>query len=148
MALIKWDPLNEIDDMVSRLERYTGKMGWPSLRRENFMTSEWAPKVDIVETEGEYTIKAELPEVNKEDVKVRVENGELILSGERKQEKEEKGKRFHRIERYYGSFMRSFTLPDNVDETNVKATFKDGMLNLSLPKSTEHKSRALEVKIQ
>ncbi|MGO9443371.1 MAG: Hsp20/alpha crystallin family protein [Thiobacillaceae bacterium] len=148
MALIKWDPFNEIDDMVSRLERYTGKMGWPSLRRENFMTSEWAPKVDIVETDAEYTIKAELPEVNKEDVKVRVENGELTLSGERKQEKEEKGKRFHRIERYYGSFTRSFTLPDNVDETNVKATFKDGMLNLSLPKSTEHKSRALEVKIQ
>jgi HSP20 family protein len=92
MALIKWDPFNEIDDMVSRLERYTGKMGWPSLRRENFTTSEWTPKVDIVESDGEYTIKAELPEINKEDVKVSVENGELTISGERKQEKEEKGK--------------------------------------------------------
>jgi HSP20 family protein len=148
MALIKWDPFNEIDDMVSRLERYTGKLGWPNLRREDFATSEWTPRVDIVETEGEYTIKAELPEVNKEDVKVSVENGELTLSGERKQEKEEKNKRFHRIERYYGSFMRSFTLPDNVDETKIKAVFKDGMLNLSLPKSAEHKTRSLQVKIQ
>lgn len=148
MALIKWDPFNEIDDMVSRLERYTGKLGWPNLRREDFATSEWTPRVDIVETEGEYTIKAELPEVNKEDVKVSVENGELTLSGERKKEKEEKNKKFHRIERYYGSFMRSFTLPDNVDETKIKAVFKDGMLNLSLPKSAEHKTRSLEVKIQ
>jgi len=148
MALIKWDPFNEIDDMVSRLERYTEKMGWPSLRRENFTTSEWTPKVDIVESDGEYTIKAELPEINKEDVKVSVENGELTISGERKQEKEEKGKKFHRIERYYGSFMRSFTLPDNADEANIKATFKDGMLNLSLPKSAEYKTRSHEVKIQ
>src|ERR1700690_1818843 len=137
MALIKWEPFREFDDMLSRMERYTGKLGWPNLRRETFTPSEWAPKVDIVETDKEYTIKAELPEVNKEDVKVNIENGELTISGERKQEKEEKDKKFHRIERYYGSFMRSFTLPDNVDEANIKAVFKDGMLNLSLPKSAQ-----------
>lgn len=148
MALIKWNPLNELDDMVNRLERYTGRLDWPTLRRENFATSEWTPRVDIVETDGEYTIKAELPEISKEEVKINVENGELTISGERKKEKEEKTKKFHRIERFYGSFMRSFTLPDNVDEANIKATFKDGMLNLSLPKSTEHKTKAIEVKIQ
>ena len=130
------------------LERYTGKLGWPRLDREDFTVAEWSPKVDIVETDNEYTIKAELPEVNKEDVKISVENGELCISGERKQEKEEKGKKFHRIERVYGSFMRSFTLPGNADEANIKASFKDGMLNLTLPKTAQAKPRVTEVKIQ
>ncbi|MHB1581874.1 MAG: Hsp20/alpha crystallin family protein, partial [Acidithiobacillus sp.] len=92
--------------------------------------------------------KAEIPEVKKEDVKVSVDNGVLTIQGERKQEKEEKGKKFHRVERYYGSFVRSFTLPDNVDETKIKATFKDGMLNLQVPKSTETKHKAIEVKVE
>lgn len=145
MALVKWEPFRELEDM---LDHYTNRLHWPSLSREAFTTAEWSPKVDIVETDKEYTIKAELPEVNKEDVKVNVENGELSISGERKQEKEEKGKKFHRIERYYGSFMRSFTLPDNVDATQIKANFKDGMLNLTLPKNAEAKPKATEVKIQ
>lgn len=145
MALIKWEPIREIEDLF---DRYTSKLGWPSLSREAFSTTEWSPKVDIVETDKEFTIKAELPEVRKEDVKVNIENGELCISGERKQEKEEKGKKFHRIERYYGNFMRSFTLPGNVDETNIKASFKDGMLNLSLPKTAEAKPKTSEVKIQ
>jgi HSP20 family protein len=127
---------------------YTGKLGWPRLGREDFTVAEWSPKVDIVETDKEYTIKAELPEVNKEDVKISVENGELCISGERKQEKEEKGKKFHRIERVYGSFMRSFTLPGNADEANIKASFKDGMLNLTLPKTAQAKPRVTEVNIQ
>lgn len=123
MALVKWEPFREIEDLF---DRYTSKLGWPSLSREAFSTPEWSPKVDIVETDKEFTIKAELPEVKKEDVKVNIENGELCISGERKQEKEEKGKKFHRIERFYGSFMRSFTLPGNVDADNIKAEFKDG----------------------
>jgi HSP20 family protein len=146
MAITKWEPFRDLENM---LERYTGRFAnWPSLSREAFTTTEWSPKVDIVESDKEYTIKAELPEVNKDDVKVNVENGELTISGERKQEKEEKGKKFHRIERYYGSFMRSFTLPDNVDAANIKANFKDGMLNLTLPKKAKSKPKATEVKIQ
>lgn len=145
MALVKWEPFRELEDMF---DRYTGRLNFPRLSREVFTTTEWSPKVDIVETDKEYTIKAELPEVNKEDVKVNVENGELTISGERKQEKEEKGKKFHRIERFYGSFMRSFTLPDNVDAANIKASFKDGMLNLTLPKTAEAKPKATEVKVQ
>ena len=143
MALVKWEPLREIEDMF---DRYTSKLGWPALNREAFSATEWAPKVDITETDEAFTIKAELPEVRKEDIKVNVENGELCLSGERKQEKEEKGKKFHRIERHYGSFMRSFTLPANVDASQVKAEFKDGMLNLTLPKTA--KTKASEVKVQ
>jgi HSP20 family protein len=122
----------------------------PSLRnsgKENLTVADWMPTVDISETEGEYLIKAELPEVRKEDVKVTVENGVLTLQGERRQEKEEKGKRFHRVERSYGSFVRSFTLPESVDDSSVKAEYKDGVLNLHLPKSEKVKPRAIDVKV-
>lgn len=145
MTLMKWEPLREMEDMF---DRYTSRLGWPRMNQEALSTSAWSPKVDIVETDKEYLIKAELPEVNKEDVKVSIENGELCLSGERKQEKEETGKKFHRLERYHGSFMRSFSLPDNVDADNIKASFKDGMLNLSLPKSGETPSLTRAIKIQ
>jgi len=145
MALVKWEPVREIEELF---DRYTSKLGWPSLSREAFSTTEWSPKVDIAETDKEFTIKAELPEVRKEDIKISVENGELSISGERKQEKEEKGKKFHRVERFYGSFMRSFTLPGNVDASGIKAEYKDGMLKLSLPKTAKAKSKASEVKIQ
>lgn len=146
MALIKWEPLREIEDMF---DRYTRAMGWPSNRGQELITTgDWSPRVDISETDNEFVVKAEIPEVKKEDVKVSVDNGVLTIQGERKQEKEEKGKKFHRVERYYGSFVRSFTLPDNVDETKVKATFKDGMLNLQIPKTAETKPKAIEVKVE
>ena len=109
---------------------------------------DWAPRVDIAETETEFVIKAEIPEVKKEDVKISVEDGALKISGERKQEKEEKDKKFHRVERFYGSFMRSFILPDNIDESKIEATFKDGVLNVALPKTEKAKPKALEVKVK
>lgn len=109
--------------------------------------ADWAPTVDISETDAEYAIKAELPEVKKEDVKVTVEDGVLTLQGERKQEKEEKGKKYHRIERSYGRFVRSFTLPDTVDESKVKAEYTDGVLHLHLPKSEKAKPKQIDVKI-
>lgn len=146
MAIIKWEPLREIEDMF---DRYTKAMGWPSIRGQELVTTgDWSPRVDITETDAEFIVKAEIPEVKKEDVKVTVENGVLTIQGERKQEKEEKGKRFHRVERYYGTFVRSFTLPDNVDGAKIKATFKDGMLNLQLPKTAESKPKAIEVKVE
>jgi HSP20 family protein len=91
------------------------------------IVADWAPSVDISETDGAYQIKAEIPDVKKEDVKVTLEDGVLTIQGERKQEKEERGKKYHRVERSYGSFVRSFTLPDLVDEEKVKAEFKDGV---------------------
>ncbi|WP_319576234.1 Hsp20/alpha crystallin family protein [uncultured Desulfobacter sp.] len=146
MPLIRWDPSREIDDMF---ERYTKAVGQPRAgSQEVIATGDWAPRVDIAETDKAFEIKAEIPDVNKEDVKVTVDNGVLTIRGERKQEKEEKGKKFHRVERYYGIFTRSFTLPDNVDETKVKASFKDGMLNLQIPKSEEAKPKAIEVKVE
>ena len=121
MALVKWDAWREIDDLF---DRYTRAVERPrNGNQEVVAKSDWVPRVDIAETENTFVIKAEIPEVNKEDVKVTVDNGILTILGERKQEKEEHGKKFHRIERSYGSFTRSFTLPDNVDENNVKASF-------------------------
>ncbi|MCC2667083.1 MAG: heat-shock protein, partial [Gammaproteobacteria bacterium] len=96
-------------------------------------------------TDHEYHIKAELPGIKKEDLKVTFENGLLTIKGERKQEKEEKDKKFHRIERYYGSFARSFSIPDNVDETKLKAEFKEGLLNIYLPKTQKPKSKSTEI---
>jgi HSP20 family protein len=105
------------------------------------------PLVDITEDEKEYVIKAELPEVKKEDVKVSVENGTVAISGERKFEKEEKGRKYHRVERAYGSFMRSFTLPEGAAGDKVSADFKEGVLTVHLPKSPEAKPKAIDVKV-
>jgi HSP20 family protein len=146
MTLIRWDPGREIEAMY---DRYTRAAGQPQAgSQEVIATGDWTPRVDIAETDKAFEIKAEIPEVNKDDVKVTVHNGVLTIQGERKQEKEEKGKKFHRVERYYGSFTRSFTLPDNVDETKIEASFKDGILNLQIQKAVEVKPKAIEVKVE
>jgi len=146
MAIIRWDPWREIEDMF---DRYTRAGGVPAYGgQELARTGDWTPRVDIAETEKAFVIKAEVPEVKKEDVSITVNNGILSIRGERKQEKEESGKTFHRVERCYGAFTRSFTLPENVDEKNIKATFKDGMLSLEIPKTEKAKPKAIEVKVE
>lgn len=114
---------------------------------ENITVPDWAPLVDIVEDDREYLIKAELPEVQKEDVKVTVEGGTLTISGERKESREDKGRKFHRVERYYGRFERSFTVPDDADQSKVSAEFKDGMLRVHLAKSEKARPKQIEVKL-
>lgn len=145
MAIVKWDPWREMEDLFDRYAKSTGVARAGS--QEPLATQDWSPRVDISETEGEFVIKAELPEVKKDDVHITVDNGVMTVRGERRQEKEEKNKKFHRIERHYGSFSRSFTLPDNVDAGKIKATFKDGMLNLQLPKTTKSKPKSIAVSI-
>ena len=146
MQLTKWDPFREMEDVF---DRYTKGLTWPRFGRQEIMThGDWVPRVDIAETEKEFVIKVEVPEIKKEDVKISVDNGVLNIHGERKQEKEEKGKKFHRVERFYGSFTRSFTLPDNADETKIEASFKDGMLNVQIPKTEKSKPKAIDVKIK
>jgi HSP20 family protein len=146
-ALMRWDPFRELEEMSDRLNRMVARPATKTNGKEALTVADWMPTVDISETDGEYLIKAELPEVKKEDVKVTVENGVLTLQGERRQEKEEKGKRFHRVERLYGSFVRSFSLPESVDESGVKAEYKEGVLNLHLPKSEKVKPKAIDVKV-
>jgi len=115
--------------------------------REDITLADWTPVADITEDEKEYLIKAELPEMKKEEVKVTVENAVLTISGERKFEKEEKKKKYHRVERGYGTFVRSFTLPEDADANKVKAEFKNGLLTVHLPKSEKAKPKEIEVNI-
>lgn len=149
MNITRWNPFSELEDMSDRLNRIFGRSLTSQLGGSNqeIAIPDWSPAVDIAETKNEYHIKVELPEVKKEDVKVSLADGMLQIKGERKLEKEEKDKKFHRIERYYGSFMRSFAIPDNVDESKLKAEYKDGMLNIHLPKSEKVKAKSTEIKI-
>jgi len=148
MNLVKWDPIRELEDVSNRLNRLFGR----SLARtesgsDTLAMNDWTPSTDISETDTAYLIKAEIPGVNREDVKVTLQDGMLTIRGERRQEKEEKDKKFHRIERTYGSFVRSFRMPDDADESAIKAEFKDGMLNVTLGKSEKAKPKAIEVSV-
>lgn len=147
-GLHRWDPFKELEDMQNRLSSLFGRA---PVRKgegeENITVAEWAPLVDITEDEKEYLITAELPQVKREDVKVTLENGVLTIQGERKFEKEDKSRKYHRIERAYGSFVRSFTMPDDADESKVNAEFKDGVLKVHIAKSESAKPRSIEVKV-
>ena len=146
-ALTRWDPFKEMDDLQRRLGSILGLTPQrPSTGKEEMTVAQWLPLVDISEDDKEYLIKAELPEVKKDEVKVTLEHGVLTLSGERKFEKEEKNKRFHRVERAYGSFTRSFTLPDDADAAKVTAEFKDGLLTVRVAKSEQAQPKAIDVK--
>lgn len=145
MAIMRWDPMRELEDMQKRLSSFF-QGGYPGIN-ESLARTEWSPAVDIAETPEAYTLHAELPDVKKEDIKLSVHEGVLMLQGERKQEREEKNKRYHRIERTFGRFQRSFSLPSAVDEAKVTATFKDGVLNVIVPKTTQSAPQAKDIKI-
>lgn len=146
MTLVKWNPFRELEDMSERLNRLTARTEWP-VGEESLVTAEWSPLVDIQETDKEYLIKAELPEIKKDDVKVFIKDGLLTIEGERKQELEEKDKKFHRVERSYGKFMRCFNMPEDTDEKSVKAEFANGLLAVHLAKSAAAKPRSIEVRV-
>lgn len=150
MNLVKWNPFRELEDVSNRLNTIFGRLPVRvESEREMLGVSDWTPSVDISETDTAYLIKGEIPGVKKEDIKVTVEDGMISMRGERHQEKEDKGEKFHRIERSYGSFMRSFRVPDDADESAVKAEFKDGMISVTLPKSEKarNKPRAIEISV-
>jgi len=149
----RWNPFKEMDDLQHRLfgllHRSYGKQ---SLRggegsEEAISVCEWSPLVDVSEDDKEYVIKADLPEVRKNDVKVTVENGVLTINGERKFEKEESNKRYHRVERAYGSFVRSFNIPEDADPESVSAEFREGVLQVRIAKSEKARPKSIEVKV-
>jgi len=145
MSLVPWQPLSNFENMI---DRYARSLGWPmNGELELFSKQDWAPNVDISETDKELIFRADVPDVKKEDVKVSIENGVLSIQGEKKHEKEETEKKYHRVERYYGKFSRSFTLPSYVDESKIEATFKNGVLNLHIPKIAESTHKSIDVKI-
>lgn len=146
-ALTTWDPLRELEDFSNRLSGFfQNRLGGFGNGGSDWLSrSEWTPRVDITEDEKEYVIKADLPDVAKEDVKVTVENNVLLIRGERKFEKEEKNKRYHRVERSYGTFLRSFRLPDDADGSKIRADFKSGVLKVTLPKSEKATPKQIEI---
>src|ERR1700739_1131879 len=146
-----WNPLREIDEAQNRLSRFflggfPNRMGSGEI--PSLAVADWSPEVDISQDDHGYLLKADLPEMKKDDVKVTVEDGILCVSGERKSEKEDQKRKFHRIERSFGNFRRSFTLPEDADSTKVTAEFRDGVLKVQLPITTKARSKALEVKVQ
>lgn len=141
MNITTWHPFREMDDFFKSYNRALSR----DRTNEGLLSVDWTPTVDITEDEKEFLIKAELPEVNKDDIEISVNNGVVTLSGERKSEK--KDEKEHRIERFYGSFSRSFTLPENVREEDIQADSKDGMLYLHLPKSEVEKPKKIKVDI-
>ena len=147
--ITNWNPFREMETMQDRILR---AMNLSTTRgdaegKQGITTTEWTPTVDISEDEHGYHIKAELPEVKKEDVHVTVESGVLTIRGERRFEKEETKRKYHRVERSYGSFLRSFSIPDDADPTVVSAEYKDGVLSILLPKSEEKKPKRIEVSV-
>ena len=148
-TLRHWNQLQELEALRHGLGGLFSRTAvhLPEGQEEQITVPEWAPLVDISEDDKEYLIKAELPEVKKEDVKVTAEEGTLTIMGERKFEKEEKGKKYHRVERAYGSFGRSFSLPDNASPGRVTAEFGDGVLTVHLAKTQKAKPQHIEIKV-
>src|SRR5947199_2614674 len=153
-TLITWNQLREMEEAQNRFNRYRFLGEFPNRmgnvgngEPHSLAVADWSPEVDISQDDHEYLLKADLPEMKKDDVRVTVEDGILSVSGERKSEKEDQKRKFHRIERSYGTFRRSFTLPEDADSTKVTAEFRDGVLKVHLPTTIRAKSKAIPVKV-
>ena len=148
MSIIRWDPFGGADESFNRLlpslfGRWP-RMTWAGDGETKF---EWSPSADISETDKEYRIRAELPAVKKDDVKVSVEGGAITIQGERRQQKEDKSEKYHRVETAYGSFTRSFVLPDDVNTDAIQCESKDGVLVVHLPKKEQIKAKPKQIKV-
>ena len=144
MNITRWEPFREFEDMFRQYSPFASRL----MRREGGEGVSWSPVADITETDKEFLIKAELPEVKREDVKVTLEGGTLTISGERKHEKRDKGENEIRVESFYGSFSRTFTLPENVDASAIRAESKDGVLRVHVPKTETPKSKSVQIEVK
>ena len=156
MSLVRWTPARDLSafpsDVLSMRKEFNRLFDsffqGDLADTTSAFTSAWIPAVDIAERENEFVVRMELPGVKKEDVKITMQEGILTVRGEKKQEKESKGSDFHRVERAYGSFQRSFTLPTAVKSGDIDASFSDGVLNISLPKAEEAKPKQIDVRVK
>jgi len=147
MNMIRWEPFGGVDDVFARMPSIFGR--WPQAADFNGKrTLDWAPSVDISETDSEFLVRAELPAVKKEDVRITVEDGMLTISGERTQKTEDKKEKMHRVETVYGKFSRSFSLPENVDTASIRAESKDGVITVHVAKSKSEPKKRTEIKVQ
>ena len=148
MSLIRWDPFGEVNTLFHLTP--TGSAGWPrrAVDGNGPRKADWSPSADISETDKEYLIRIDMPAVRKEDVKVTLDQGILNIVGERKQQSENKDEKFHRVESSYGSFERSFSLPDNVNADTVRCDSKDGILTVHIPKIETPQQKPKQISIQ
>ena len=147
MAIVRWEPFRDQMTAQREFDRLFKEAFTPLFGEGELSTRTWAPPVDIYENENDIVLRAELPGVNPKDVEVKVEDNTLYLKGERKFEKETKEENYHRVERSYGSFARSFSLPNSINSEKVKAEFKDGLLTLTLPKREEAKPKTIKIDV-
>src|SRR5262245_63836749 len=148
MAIVRWEPFRDLLSLQERMNRMFGEYrGAHTSDDEWALGGSWAPAVDIYEQGNDIVLKAELPGVDPKDVDIRLENNVLTLRGQRKLESEVKKESYHRVERSYGSFSRSFTLPSVVDQGGIKAEVRDGILKLVLPKREEAKPKQIEISV-
>ena len=147
MAIVRWEPFRDLVTAQRDFDRLFRGAFSAQPGETELSTRSWAPPVDIYETEDAIVLKAELPGVDPKDVEVRVEDNTLYLKGERKFEKEVKEQNYHRVERSYGSFARSFSLPNSISTDQVKAEFKDGLLTLTMPKREEAKPKTIKIDV-
>ena len=146
MSLIRWDPFTGIDEAFSRMPSMFGR--FPRAFELDRPPFDWSPTVDISETDSEYLIRADIPAVKKEDIKITVDDGMLTISGERRQKSEDKQEKAHRVETLYGTFSRSFSLPDNVDTDHIRADSKDGVITVHVAKTRLEAKKPTEIKVQ
>ena len=146
MAITKYNPMREMVGLSDRLNRMFEEMS--GFNVDNEITGSWAPAVDVYESENAIEIKADLPGMTEKDIDVTVENNTLTIKGERKFENEEKRETYHRVERQYGSFYRSFQLPNTVDVTKINANFRNGILELALPKKEETRPKKIAINVK
>ncbi|MGQ0383430.1 MAG: Hsp20/alpha crystallin family protein [Gammaproteobacteria bacterium] len=150
MTLIRWEPIRELDDFFARCSPFFGRLHGGLTARAAAEPGDgpvWAPVANISETQDEYVIKAELPEVRKEDVKVTVDEGVITISGERRHELEHQDEKVHRTESFYGTFTRSFRLPEDADVAAIQAESGNGILKVRVPKKPAARARTIEVQV-
>lgn len=145
MAIVRWDPFRDLIGLQERMNRLFDETFSRRGGEQPLGITTWSPAVDIYETENAFVVKVELPGLTKDDIEVQIHDGILTLKGERKFEKEVKEENYHRIERAYGTFQRSFSLPTAVEEDKIKASFKDGVLEVNLPKAEAVKPKQIKV---
>ena len=145
MAISRWDPFRDLSILQERMNRLFEDAGRGYRGDEAAATTTWSPAVDIFETEADIMVKAELPGIERKDITLNLDNNILTLKGERKFEKETRQENYHRIERSYGGFSRAFSIPAMVDEENIRADYKDGILTIALPKKEQVKPKQIKI---
>ncbi len=155
MAIVRWNPMRDLmsieREFSNVFNNFEKRFGFGEAGKEieqEYNNAVWSPLTDISEDEGKYYLKLDLPGIKKEDVKINYHNGQLYISGDRKQETEEKSAKYHRVERTFGKYFRSFSLPEKIKENEIDAEFNNGQLKITVPKSEEARHRQIEIRVK